>query len=191
MTILEAEVVDVVGIDPTRKAASLAMMKYVGFDGGHSIYELGLDSDLVLFFDCLRAYGEQAHPEQGWSLLTDRLYRRYLRLEELDKALTLMEKAHQIFAQHPSSSAVQWNESVSENSEESWLNKNQPTLADVFSKYFENFAGACASAKSFFEEFGIYQPVRVVISDLPGFMRDKSKPLSEYDALEGKPFWLQ
>ncbi|MGD7458487.1 hypothetical protein [Ralstonia pseudosolanacearum] len=108
MTILEAEVVDVVGIDPTRKAASLAMMKYVGFDGGHSIYELGLDSDLVLFFDCLRAYGEQAHPEQGWSLLTDRLYRRYLRLEELDKALTLMEKAQQIFAQHPSASAVQW-----------------------------------------------------------------------------------
>ncbi|AKZ28541.1 hypothetical protein ACH51_19585 (plasmid) [Ralstonia solanacearum] len=76
------------------------MMKYVGFDGGHSIYELGLDSDLVLFFDCLRAYGEQAHPEQGWSLLKDRLYRRYLRLEELDKALTLMEQAQQIFAQH-------------------------------------------------------------------------------------------
>lgn len=26
---------------------------------------------------------------------------------------------------------------------------------------------------------------------LPGFARDKNKPLAEYDGLEGEPFWLQ
>jgi hypothetical protein len=31
----------------------------------------------------------------------------------------------------------------------------------------------------------------VVISDLPGFSRDKNKPLAEYDALDGDPFWLR
>jgi hypothetical protein len=146
---------------------------------------------MVLFFDCLSDYAEQGHPEQDWSLLTDRLYRRYLRREELDKASALMEQARQIFAQIPAESGVEWDPAMISNLEKSWLNPDQPTLADVFSKYFEHFAKACGSAKSFEEAFNIYQPVRVVISDFPGFARDKNKPLTEYDALDGKPFWLQ
>ncbi|WP_343675900.1 hypothetical protein [Paraburkholderia heleia] len=145
---------------------------------------------MMLFFDCLKTYAEQDHPEQDWSLLTDRLYRRYLRREEIDKASTLMEQVRQIFAGLPAS-AIDWDTSMLGNAEKTWLDPKQPTLADVFSKYFENFAKACGSAKFFVEAFNIYQPVRVVISDLPGFARDKNKPLAEYDALEGKPFWLQ
>ncbi|MGN5479978.1 hypothetical protein ACTMU2_33565 [Cupriavidus basilensis] len=146
---------------------------------------------MVLFFECLRIYAEQEHPDQDWSLLTDRLYRRYLRLEELDKASSLMEKARQIFAQQPAASAVEWNAKMLGSAEKSWLNPNQPTLADVFAKYFESFTTARGSAESFLQAFNIYQPVRVVISDLPGFARDKNKPLAEYDALDGKPSWLQ
>ncbi|WP_175655216.1 hypothetical protein [Burkholderia ambifaria] len=166
-------------------------MRHIGFDGGHSIYELGPSSDVILFFECLKTYAEQAHPDQDWSLLTDRLYRRYLRREELDKAAALMEQARQIFMQHPAASAVEWDTLLSGDPGRSWLNPNQPTLADVFRKYFENFEKACGSAKSFVDAFNIYQPVRVVMSDLPGFGRDKNKPLAEYDVLEGKPFWLQ
>lgn len=165
-------------------------MRKIGFHGGHTIYELGPAPDMMLFFDCLKTYAEQDHPEQDWSLLTDRLYRRYLRREELDKASTLMEQVRQIFAGLPAS-AIDWDTSMLGNVEKTWLDSNQPTLVDVFSKYFENFAKACGSAKSFVEAFNIYQPVRVMISDLPGFARDKNKPLAEYDALEGKPFWLQ
>lgn len=165
-------------------------MRKIGFHGGHTIYELGPAPDMMLFFDCLKTYAEQDYPEQDWSLLTDRLYRRYLRREEIDKASTLMEQVRQIFARLPAS-AIDWDTSMLGNAEKTWLDPKQPTLADVFSKYFENFAKACGSAKSFVEAFNIYQPVRVVISDLPGFARDKNKPLAEYDALEGKPFWLQ
>jgi hypothetical protein len=167
------------------------MMRNIGFDGGHSIYELGPSSDVILFFDCLRCYVEQANPNQDWSLLTDRLYRRYLRQDELDDALMLMNQARDIFSQCPSASAVEWDVLLSGGTERSRLKPNLPTLADVFSTYFENFEKACGSAKSFVEAFKIYQPVRVVISDLAGFARDKNKPLPEYDALEGKPFWLQ
>ncbi|MBR7956541.1 hypothetical protein KDW78_21945 [Burkholderia cenocepacia] len=166
-------------------------MRHIGFDGGHSIYELGPSSDVILFFECLKTYVQQVHPDQDWSLLTDRLYRRYLRREELDKAAALMEQVRQIFTQHPAAEAVEWDALLSSDSGRSWLNPNQPTLADVFSKYFESFEKACRSAKSFVDAFNIYQPVRVVISDLPGFARDKNKPLAEYDALEGAPFWLQ
>ncbi|WP_181157921.1 hypothetical protein [Burkholderia multivorans] len=166
-------------------------MRKIGFHGGCRICELGPSSDVILFFDCLKIYAEQAHPDQDWSLLTDRLYRRYLRREELDKAAALMEQVLQIFAQHPAASAVEWDSLLSGDPERSWLNPNQPTLADVFSKYFEGFKNACSSAKSFLNDFDIYQPVRVVMSDLPGFARDKNKPLAKYDGLEGEPFWLQ
>ncbi len=150
---------------------------------------------MVLFFECLKTYAEQGHPEQDWSLLTDRLYRRYLRQEELDEALLLMEQAHQIFAELPAS-AVDWDPSMLGNAEKTWLDPSRSTLADVFGKYFEHFARCVESARLNYETFKsypgyLYEPVRVVISDLPGFARDKNKPLAEYDALDGKPFWLQ
>jgi hypothetical protein len=145
----------------------------------------------VLFCDCLRAYVEQEHPSRDWSLLTDRLYRCYLRREELDDASALMEQARQIFAGHPAALAVEWGPLQAGDPERSKPNPAQPNLADVFSKYFDSFKNACDSAKSFWDAFKIYQPVRVVIFDLPGFARNKNKPLAEYDLLEGKPFWLQ
>ncbi|QQC64328.1 hypothetical protein [Paraburkholderia ginsengisoli] len=166
-------------------------MRTIGFDGGHSIYELGPAQDVVLFFECVKAYAEHDHPETDWSLLTDRLYRRYLRREELRPALGLMMQVQEIFALKPAKSAIEWNPNMLGDLQKSWLSSDQATLADVFERYFERFEKACNSAESFFESFSIYQPVRVVISDTPGFMRDKNKPLAEYDALEGKPFWLQ
>ncbi|WP_459625350.1 hypothetical protein [Burkholderia sp. 3C] len=150
---------------------------------------------MMLFFGCLKTYAEQAHPERDWRLLTDRLYRRYLRLDELEDALLLMEQARRIFAELPAS-AIDWDPSMRGDAEKTWLDPSRSTLADVFSRYFENFVRCVESARINYETFKSYagysyEPVRVVISDLPGFARDKNKPLAEYDALEGKPFWLQ
>jgi hypothetical protein len=61
------------------------------------------------FFQCLDAYAAKSHPKQNWSLLTDRLYRRYLRQDELDEASVLMKSAQEIFASVPSAS-VDWRE---------------------------------------------------------------------------------
>ena len=171
-------------------------MRRIGFSGGSSICELGPAPDVKLFFACLKAYAEQAHPEEDWSLLTDRLYRRYLRLEDLDKASALMEQARQIFAEKPAASSVEWDANMLANQEKSSLNSNQPTLAEVFGKYFEHFAYCVESARINYEAFKSdprysYEPVRTVISDLAGFARDKNKPLAEYDTLEGEPFWLR
>ncbi|WP_256583554.1 hypothetical protein [Burkholderia singularis] len=111
-------------------------MGVIGFHGGHTIYELGPVPDVVLFFSCLVRYVEQDHPEQDWSLLTDRLYRRYLRRDELEPALMLMAKAREIFAQKHAASFVEWDPAMLANSEKSWLNPEQPTLADVFREFF-------------------------------------------------------
>lgn len=171
-------------------------MRKIGFFGGGLLHELGPASDVVLFFNCLNQYVEQDHPQQDWSLLTDRLYRRYLRLEELESASALMAQVREIFEQLPAASSIQWDEQILADSSKSWLNSDQLTLADVFRKYFEGFAQCVESAHLNYETFKsypgyAYEAVRTVISDTPGFMRDKKKPLAEYDALEGKPFWLQ
>lgn len=165
-------------------------MRKIALHGGHSIYELGPVSDVVLFFNCLFNCVVQIYPEQDWTLLTDRLYRRYLRLDELGKAVYLISRVRQIFSQVSSEKGVEWNPSMVGNAEKTWLDPGKSTLADVFGKYFESFENACGSAKSFSSAFDIYKPVRIVISDLAGFMRDSSRPLADYDGLDGDPFWL-
>ena len=47
------------------------------------------------------------------------------------------------------------------------------------------------SAKIFFASWGVYQAVRVVVTDVPDFMVDKKRPLADYDSLEGLPFWAR
>jgi len=108
----------------------------------------------------------------------------------LEVASGLMNQVKQAFAKVPSS-AVKWREATAANAPESCLDSKLPTLADVFEKYFETFMTAKRSAESFFEAFKIYQPVRIVIADIPEFMTDKKRPLQEYDALDGQPFWLR
>ena len=42
-----------------------------------------------------------------------------------------------------------------------------------------------------FKDFPGYdiQPVKTVITDLDQFVIEKDRPLADYDALQGKPFW--
>jgi len=121
-------------------------------------------------------------------LLTDRLYRRYLRREELASAAELMNEVRNIFARLPSSS-VAWEKQRLGSVTDSQLNLNLPTLADIFAKYFYGFKKACGSALSFMDCFKIFQPVKIVISDQPWFLLESQRPLEEYDFLEGSPFW--
>ncbi|MDR1709455.1 MAG: hypothetical protein LBS70_07010 [Candidatus Accumulibacter sp.] len=163
-------------------------MTTIGFHGGHSIYGLGTVSDVILFFNFMVTYVVQSRSEQDWSLLTDRLYRRYLRQEELARAAELMSEVRFVFSTLPSSS-VTWKDCILKDNVETKLNLQMPTLADIFAKYFENFSRACASAISFVDCFKIYQPVKIVIIDQPWFLMETQRPLNEYDELKDNPFW--
>lgn len=167
-------------------------MRKIGFDGGHTVYELGPVSDVVLFFECLNSFVASQYPDQDWSLLTDRLYRRYLRRDELERSSALMERARGIFSAMPSTS-VEWDESLQTDRDKTWLDSRRDTLETIFSRYFDLFSKAKDSAVSFLDEFGIYQPVRVLVSDMPALIVEKKRPLNEYDALglSDLPFWLR
>lgn len=167
-------------------------MRKVGFDGGHTVYELGPVSDVVLFFECLNAFVVSKYLDQDWSLLSDRLYKRYLRQDELEESFALMEKVKSIFFTLPSSS-VEWDEDMQADRDRTWLDSRADTLGDIFSRYFDLFSKAKDSAVSFLGEFGIYQPLRILPSGIPALMVEKKRPLNEYDALglSDLPFWLR
>lgn len=164
-------------------------MRNIGFHGGHSAYELGPATDVAAFFKCLEMYSGDLARQPGFHVLSDRLYRRYLKLDELDAASDLLTKVRSAFAQIPSST-VDW-QTLGVQLTNTRLDVTKETLAKIFAAYFELFSRAKGSAESFFESFKIYQPVKIVISDMPEFMVDKKRPLEQYDALEDKPFWLQ
>ncbi|MBG7618776.1 hypothetical protein I5R65_04815 [Herbaspirillum sp. AP02] len=165
-------------------------MRVIGIDGGHSVYETGTTSDFVLFFECLEYFVAKKNPDQDWTLLTDRLYRRYLKLEELNPAAILMKEVEEIFNK-TSSSEVAWKQELIGDKSKTWLDPSRANLADVFSGFFDNFKKARESSLSFFEVFKIYQPVKIVPADLAGIATEKVRSLQEYDVLEGKPFWLR
>ncbi|REG12974.1 hypothetical protein [Roseateles depolymerans] len=158
----------------------------IGILGGSSVYEVGTVSDTVLFFDCVQAFIGEERTVQDWSLITDRLYRRYLRLDELSAASSKMDQIRAIFETKPACS-VEWLEST----KSSLLNRHQNNLAEVFAKYFDSFIESCDSALAFNDAFNIYQPVRFVRSDNVWLTIEKMHSLADYEALTEKPFWLE
>ncbi len=166
----------------------------IGFTGGSSICEIGTASDVVLFFDCLDYFVVKNHPEQDWSLLSDRLYRRYLRLEELDQAAALMNQVKQIFSGLPNTE-IDWAPELPGNKNLTRLDPGRANLADVFIKFFDHFEYCVESAKLNHEHFQSYpdykfEPVKIIPTNLAAIAIEGDRPLKEYDDLEGKPFWL-
>jgi hypothetical protein len=164
-------------------------MPTVGVHGGHSVYELGPPSDVNTFFRSVEKYVARTREDQDYHLLTDRLYRRYLRQDELGPAAILLGRVQQAFSQVRSDS-VNWQQ-LGVDPAGTRLGLDQATLADAFAAYFDRFARAKRSAESFFDEFEIYQPVKILISDMPELLIDKQRLLQEYDALTGRPFWMR
>ncbi|MEC5321590.1 hypothetical protein VSX61_22140 [Brenneria populi subsp. brevivirga] len=166
-------------------------MKNIGFHGGHTVYENGISSDMFAFFQCIDHLAKLNYPQKDFCLLTDRLYRRYLKHNELASAEELMSSIEMIFKETPCDK-IKWEE-IGLNVNSTGLDLNQPTLDQIFKEYFLHFIDAKNSAEEFFKKFGIYQPVKTVISDLPWFIEDKNRPLEQYDALgpNDPPFWLR
>ena len=165
-----------------------------GFIGGGSIFNLGTDSDMRLFFDCISYYVLPKYPDQNWSLITDRLYRRYLKLEELDAAVALMKLVEKEFKQLDRE-AFDWSKILS-GQVKSNLDRSKSTLFEIFGKYFEAFYESIECAIRNYEWFKSdpdykYQPVMVIISTIPYCISYSMITLSVFDNLQPdeKPIW--
>lgn len=96
-----------------------------------------------------------------FEILSQRLYKKYLTFEQLNKAL-----------------------------EEIILIKNL-TNKDNFERYIcDSLTNAITASQYFKKSLNSYTPVRIVISEITSF-EDQFRDLSEYDNLQGPPFWLR
>lgn len=163
-------------------------MKRVGFQGGSSIFELGIASDMVCFFSVIR---EKVELSGSDLLILDRLFRRYLRLEDLMEATIFMLRSQDCLSGIPN--RVIELESLGWRSDNSFLDMACSNYAEVFIKYFDGFEYCVESAKGFYEDWGVYKPVRTIVCDMPGYMVEKLRLLDEYDNLgpNDLPFWLR
>jgi hypothetical protein len=164
-------------------------MTNVGFRGGSTVRDLGTATDMKAFFHFVRRGLLDLENGGDYELLTDRLYRRYLRLEDLDKTSTFAQDIHDILMRMPSGSmdwkAAGWVPTATR------LDLSRNTVADVFDRYINSISALSENAKSFERKFHIYRPVMTIISDLPRLHIDQSRPLAEYDLLESDPIWLR
>jgi hypothetical protein len=149
----------------------------------------------LYFFDCLQTYVASKDEQNDWSLLTDRLYRRYLKLDELELACNLMSKAKDAFEKLPSSS-IAWSKDFHQSNPNSKLNPSLTTLYDIFAKYFECFFYCVESAKInnvMFKDAPNYkyEPVKIGVMNIPYHIVDMKRSLYDYDNLQGAPFWME
>ncbi|MEI7104966.1 hypothetical protein WCT63_21295, partial [Pectobacterium versatile] len=146
-------------------------MKNVGFYGGHTVYDCGTSLDMYIFFQCIAQFTS----EMGTNLLTDELYRRYLEKNALHLASEQALQIEVLFSR-TLSTEINWG-SIDGNIHLSTLCLDRDNLAAIFSENFKNFHNAIKSEEYFYHDFGIYVPVKIVISDLPFFIEDKNRPL--------------
>ncbi|MFK6082196.1 hypothetical protein Q4334_04520 [Acinetobacter baumannii] len=141
-------------------------MYMIGFCGGGLLHETGTISEVQSFFNTLYKLSEDFPNKVDWSLVLDRLYKRYVRFDDIDKTKEIMDFCKTLL--------------VKDGENE----KNNP-----FMKYFRHFDSCVGDAKAVYTTFGEYIPIKIAVVDLPWQMLEERRPLEEYDQLEGEPFW--
>lgn len=161
------------------------MIGRIGFMAGADLYELGSEYDVELFFDAIRYLVAPRFPDLNWDVVTDRLYKRYLKEDELDQAQEALRVAERTLQLEFASRLA----TLPNADQADVANGSTGTAGDVFRDYFEKFRSAVESAKSFKANWGEYVPLKIGRTDIPEFAVDRDRPTNSYDALVGRPLW--
>ena len=167
-------------------------MHIIGIAGGGTVWGLGTVQEIQLFFDCIETHVVKSFPNENWKLITDRLYKRYLRPQELDVAVEKMNMIQKVFATLPNNT-VDWTDYAALD-KEYHLNQYAKTLDNIFKKYFEAFYDCVEAAKLSYESYTQnpdfeYERVFFLISEIPWSFVEKDRLDEDYDNLQGDPFW--
>jgi len=164
----------------------------VGFVGGGNIVAAGTVADMQLFFDCIGFFAVPRHAGEDWSLVTDRLYRRYVRQADVEATRRLMDLALAEMARTPVD-AVDLRQ-MRQPGARTNLDPRGPFLDKVFARHFQAFGRAAEGAIARWEDGGkddptyAFEPPHASVTDL-GWLLTNRISLSHYDELEGLPLW--
>jgi len=110
-------------------------MPNVGFCGGSEVRDLGSASDMEVFFKGVDLACSRLALDDDSGLLIDRLYRRYLRLEELAPTAALIGSVRDILTTIPAD-AIEW-KAMGWKPDCTRLDLSLPTVADVLGRHLK------------------------------------------------------
>lgn len=165
----------------------------VGFKGGPRIKEVGPRFDMWAFFEAVAEKLENDDLGSRFPLVGDRLYKRYIRLEEMESVKEEMDiiksELEKIYLDNWLETKLEPDETIEKMGTR--LNLKAENLADLFEPFFSGFYKTYETALFFHKEDNEYYPLKIVYTDLPYYAFDKRRPLEDYENLEGDPFWLR
>ena len=153
------------------------------------MWELGSARDMAVFFGCLDRLARSSLSETGRSVLLDRLFKRYLRPEDLDEAVSAMTAARQQFEFVSIEDARLAELGLYRN--DTALQLDAANLATMFGRYFDATLDCIESYRLGKQMAGyFYNPVKVGRTDLPGLAEDDARDAQLYDELTGPSYWF-
>ncbi|MBE7618483.1 hypothetical protein GL297_02340 [Komagataeibacter sp. FXV2] len=160
--------------------------------GGIGLMELGPSGDVEYFFRCVKYFVETSK-KTALPLITDRLYKRYVVIEDFAKLRENLAVVEIIFK--ITETSLNDFEGYIAGEKGRRLNTREKTLYFLFSDYFSSFEYCMKTAETTKKNFGTYVPL-IIGRDIvaPKFAVGKNDPKGEkirerYDTLEGNPLW--
>lgn len=163
-------------------------MRNVGFQGGSSIFEIGSSRDVDYFFCIIN--NEISLSEQE-NFFLRKVFLKYISLSDIVEFSEIINKVKEkLMQRYPDENQV-WENLKCNN--DIFYCKGDKLNWRKFNIYFDAINHCIESSIGFHDEFKIYKPLRIVVTDMPNYIMEKIRPLAEYDALDERdtPFWLR
>ncbi len=166
----------------------------VGITGGGMIRYLGNKEEMQEFFHLIDRYTKEYDSNTDYNLILDRLYKRYLKLEELEETKRLLNRIQNIFFKIPCD--AEYIRFLNTNMESSSVNFKAKNLKEFFEEYFYIILKTIDSAifdHEYYKKKGefSYRRVRITKQDIVQHTIDEMRPNEIYDNLEGEPYWIR
>lgn len=166
-------------------------VKKVGVLAAMTLAEIGYETDLSAFFNAVVRLLENDNPGSVYPWVTEKLYRRSLKEDELILVNQQLNDIFDAFSKIDSSSVDLI--ALGLNFERTAFDINAKKLSTLFKRVFEAYTEALECTVVYRQEFNEYIPVRLGITDTPYYIEDVNRPEYEYESIDisSPPFWLK
>lgn len=166
----------------------------IAISGGGIMLEIGSEVEMQMFFNAIAKYSKIHDPNTDYNVILDRLYKRYLKLEEVSLANALLKRIQIIFTKIVV--PQEYIDFAIKNAQATSFHVKSNNLSEYFRRYFATAQSAIQNAlynhesKKKAGKFS-YRKVLISHSDIVSSTIAKMRPDELYDSLEGEPYWMR
>ena len=149
---------------------------------------LGTPAAMAAFFALIDRHKGKSH-DGTLGLITDRLYRRTVRGEQLDAFEQQLSESRQILRGIPVTRGF-WDEFDLGSGEED-IDRSATNAADAFERIYNVLVRGISFARLDQKELGYIRPLRLVAYDGPKGYEHDDMPLEDFEKPGIRPIWLE